>query len=125
MAVADGVVEFVGERGGYGNLVILRHQDNKFRTYYAHLNNFTPKLAAGDKVTQGQPIAFVGTTGLSTGPHLHFEFHVRDAKGEWTSVPAPDVIDTTILSASGFNDLVKRYRNSFAAQSESNLLILD
>ena len=125
MAVADGVVEFVGERGGYGNLVILRHQDNKFRTYYAHLNNFAPKLAVGDKVTQGQTIAFVGTTGLSTGPHLHFEFHVRDAKGEWISVPAPNVIDSTILSASGFNDLVKRYRNSLTAQNNDNLLILE
>ncbi len=124
MSVADGVVEFAGPRGGYGNLVILRHQD-RFLTYYAHMSAFAPGLAVGKKIAQGETIGFVGMTGLATGPHLHFEFHVRSATGEWISVPAPDVIDTTITAAPGFAARVHSYRNSLAAADHGNLLILE
>lgn len=124
MAVADGVVEFVGARGGYGNLVILRHHD-KFLTYYAHMNAFAPKLAVGNKVAQGEVIGFVGMTGLATGPHLHFEFHVRNGAGAWESVPAPDVIESTRIAAPGFAERINAYRNSLAAVSQDNLLILE
>lgn len=123
MSVADGIVDFVGQRGGYGKLVVIRHQD-KFLTYYAHMNAFAPKLAVGNKVAQGETIGTVGMTGLATGPHLHFEFHVRNALGEWTSVPAPDVIETTITAAPGFADKVRAYRDSLAVAEQSNLLIL-
>jgi murein DD-endopeptidase MepM/ murein hydrolase activator NlpD len=124
MAVADGVVEFVGPRGGYGNLVIVRHQD-RFLSYYAHMSAFAPKLAAGTKVAQGETIGFVGMTGLATGPHLHFEFHARNAAGEWSSVPAPDVIDTTLTAAPGFAQKVKAYRASLAVADNGNPLILE
>ncbi len=121
VSVADGVVEFVGTRGGYGNLVMLRHQD-KFLTYYAHLNAFAPKLAAGDKVMQGQTIGYVGMTGLATGPHLHFEFHVRAASGNWSAVRAPDVVDTTQVAAPGFAQRVALYRESLAVAGQGNYL---
>lgn len=124
MSVADGVVEYVGPRGGYGNLVILRHQD-KFLTYYAHMNAFAPNLAVGNKVAQGEIIGFVGMTGLATGPHLHFEFHVRNGAGVWESVPAPDVIESTSVAAPGFTERVRAYRNSLVAAEQDNLLILD
>jgi hypothetical protein len=124
MSVAEGVVESVGPLGGYGNLVVLRHQD-KFKTYYAHMNAFAPKLAVGLKVAQGETIGFVGMTGLATGPHLHFEFHVRSPSGEWTSVPAPEVIDTTVTAAPGFAARVQGYRDSLTAAENSNLLILE
>ena len=123
VSVADGVVEFVGTRGGYGNLVMLRHQD-KFLTYYAHLNAFAPKLAAGDKVMQGQTIGYVGMTGLATGPHLHFEFHVRAASGNWSAVRAPDVVDTTQVAAPGFAQRVALYRESLAVAGQGNYLFL-
>ena len=123
MSVADGIVDFVGTRGGYGNLVVVRHQD-KFLTYYAHLNAFAPKLAVGSKVAQGETLGFVGMTGLATGPHLHFEFHVRGPFGEWVSVPAPDVIDTTITAGPGFADKVRAYRESLTVAEQGNLLIL-
>ncbi len=123
VSVADGVVEFVGTRGGYGNLVMLRHQD-KFLTYYAHLNAFAPKLAAGDKVMQGQTIGYVGMTGLATGPHLHFEFHVRAASGNWSAVRAPDVVDTTQVAAPGFAQRVAMYRESLAVAGQGNYLFL-
>ena len=124
MTVADGVVEFAGVRGGYGNLVVVRHPD-RFMTYYAHLNAFAAKLAVGDKVTQGQTIGYVGMTGLATGPHLHFEFHVRGQNGLWTAVPAPDVIDATVHAAPGFAERVQRFRNSLSVAGQGNVLNLE
>lgn len=69
-AGADGQVVFAGERGSYGNLVILQH-DNGFLSYYGHCSKIL--VTAGQSVTQGQIIAAVGSTGRSTGPHCHFE----------------------------------------------------
>lgn len=123
-AVADGIVESAGARGGYGNLVVLRHQD-RFLTYYAHMNAFAPNIAAGNKVAQGETIGFVGMTGLATGPHLHFEFHVRNPSGEWAAVPAPDVMDTTVTAAPGFAEKVRDYRAKLALANNINSLILE
>jgi len=61
----------VGERGGYGNTVEITH-DSSFKTLYGHLNGFAKGLRGGQSVKQGQVIAYVGNTGLSSGPHLHF-----------------------------------------------------
>ncbi len=72
--VGDGVVEFAGVQGGYGNLVIVRHNGNH-KTLYAHLSRIN--VRKGQNVSQGQVIGAVGSTGWSTGPHLHFEFHVN------------------------------------------------
>ena len=124
MSVADGVVEFVGSRGGYGELVTVRHYE-KFLTYYAHLSAYAPQLAVGDKVTQGQTIGFVGMSGLATGPHLHFEFHLRSAAGAWTAVPTPNVIDITRVAAPGFEGLVKGYRAGLDLAVQYNQLILE
>ena len=124
MSVADGTVEFVGQRGGYGNIVILRHHE-KFMTYSAHLNAFAANLAKGDKVKQGQTIGYVGMTGLATGPHLHFEFHLRSSSGEWTAVPAPNVINATLIAASGFDRRVQAYQESLAVAGKGNYLILE
>ena len=74
-AVADGSVEFVGGKGGYGNVVVLRHQ-GQFSTLYGHMRGFAPGLKRGARVSQGAVIGFVGRTGWATGPHLHYEFHV-------------------------------------------------
>lgn len=70
-AAADGVVTFVGPRGPNGNLVSLRH-DNGYETHYAHLSRFAPGLERNKRVAQREIIGYVGSTGRSTGPHLHF-----------------------------------------------------
>ena len=75
-ASGNGRVEFVGKKGGYGNVVVLKH-GNQYETVYGHLSRFQKGLRAGMPVTQGQVIAFVGMTGLATGPHLHYEFRVN------------------------------------------------
>jgi len=76
-ATADGIVARVGrEDGGYGNLIEVRHP-NGIRTRYGHLSGFARGLHAGEQVSQGETIGFVGSTGLSTGPHLHYEFLVN------------------------------------------------
>ncbi|TLE03382.1 peptidoglycan DD-metalloendopeptidase family protein [Helicobacter japonicus] len=71
VAAADGVVIFAGKRGGYGNLIEIRHENN-LKTLYAHMNSFATGMRTGKKVKRGQMIGRVGSTGLSTGPHLHF-----------------------------------------------------
>jgi murein DD-endopeptidase MepM/ murein hydrolase activator NlpD len=74
MTVGDGVVEFAGVQGGYGNTVIVRHGNNH-STVYAHLSRI--QVRQGQTVQKGQTIGAVGSTGWSTGPHLHFEFRVN------------------------------------------------
>jgi murein DD-endopeptidase MepM/ murein hydrolase activator NlpD len=70
-AVADGRVEFAGRKGGFGNLVILRHPDGN-STYYAHLSRIGAGISRGARVRQKEVVGLVGSTGRSTGPHLHF-----------------------------------------------------
>jgi murein DD-endopeptidase MepM/ murein hydrolase activator NlpD len=75
-ATADGTVTMVGRSGGYGNVVEIRHA-NGIRTRYGHLSKFAKGLRVGQRVGQEQTIGYVGSTGLSTGPHLHYEFLVN------------------------------------------------
>jgi len=75
-ASGNGRVEFIGKKGGYGNVVVLRHGP-QYETVYGHLSRFQKGLHAGSPVQQGQVIAFVGMTGLATGPHLHYEFRIN------------------------------------------------
>tara|TARA_Y100001970_G_scaffold288076_1_gene414309 strand:+ start:489 stop:1793 length:1305 start_codon:yes stop_codon:yes gene_type:complete len=71
-AGGNGVIEFVGRNGGYGNYIRIRH-NNEYKTAYAHLSSFNKGITKGARVNQGDIIGFVGSTGRSTGPHLHYE----------------------------------------------------
>jgi murein DD-endopeptidase MepM/ murein hydrolase activator NlpD len=75
-ATGDGVVEFMGVKHGYGNVLMLKH-GSRYETVYAHLSRYRKGLRNGMSVKQGQVIAYVGMTGLATAPHLHYEFHVN------------------------------------------------
>jgi murein DD-endopeptidase MepM/ murein hydrolase activator NlpD len=76
IASAEGYVRFAGWSGGYGNTVIIDH-GNGYSTLYAH--NSRNRVTTGQFVTRGQHIADVGSTGMSTGPHLHFEIRINNS----------------------------------------------
>ncbi len=71
-AVTDGVIAFAGRKGGYGNFIQINHGNN-LATGYGHMSRFA--TTAGQRVRQGQVIGYIGSTGLSTGPHLHYEMY--------------------------------------------------
>jgi murein DD-endopeptidase MepM/ murein hydrolase activator NlpD len=75
-AAGDGRVSFVGQRGGYGNAVVLAHS-NSVSTLYGHMSRFIRQIRVGTHVQQGDVIGYVGMTGLATGPHLHYEYLVN------------------------------------------------
>ena len=75
-ATGDGKIAHLGRKGGYGKSIIIRH-GSTYTTLYGHLNGYAKGLSAGKSVRQGQVIGYVGSTGLATGPHLHYEFRVR------------------------------------------------
>ncbi|WP_260962099.1 peptidoglycan DD-metalloendopeptidase family protein [Pseudomonas citri] len=75
-AAGDGKVLLAGRRGGYGNTVIIQH-GSTYTTLYGHMQGFAKGVKTGGTVKQGQVIGYIGTTGLSTGPHLHYEFQVN------------------------------------------------
>jgi murein DD-endopeptidase MepM/ murein hydrolase activator NlpD len=99
-ATADGIVTRAGRDGGYGNLVELRHA-NGIRTRYGHLSGFARGLRVGGRVSQGETIGYVGSTGLSTGPHLHYEFLIngRPTNPQRTSAGAGASIPTALRAA--------------------------
>lgn len=76
MAAGDGVVVQAGRASGYGNLIVVRHT-NGYETAYAHQSSFAKGIQKGSRVRQGQIIGYVGSTGLSTGPHLHYEVRIN------------------------------------------------
>ena len=84
--IGDGVVTFAGVQNGYGNVIQIRHRNAKDSTLYAHLSRIDVKV--GDNVMQGEKIGAVGSTGVSTGPHLHFVFRIDNTPQDPTEVLA-------------------------------------
>ena len=87
-AAGDGRVRFVGQQGGYGNVIELEHGSGVV-TVYGHLSRFA-KLRRGERVALGSVIGYVGKTGLATGPHLHYEYRIRGMHKNPQTVPLPD-----------------------------------
>lgn len=77
MAAGNGTIESIGRRAGYGNSIVIRHA-NGYETTYNHMSGYAKGLKAGARVRQGTVIGYVGSTGLSTGNHLHFEVLVNN-----------------------------------------------
>ncbi|MFP4561188.1 MAG: M23 family metallopeptidase [Thiohalorhabdus sp.] len=87
-ATGDGRVVFRGRKGGYGNVVMLRHA-GQYTTVYAHMSRFG-KFRKGQRVKQGQTVGYVGQSGLATGPHLHYEFRVNGNHRNPLTVELPE-----------------------------------
>ncbi len=88
-AAGDGKVVFAGRNGGYGNMVKISHGQT-YETRYGHLRGFATGIRAGKRVRQGQIIGYVGSTGLATGPHLHYEFYVNGSVRNPVTVKLPN-----------------------------------
>jgi murein DD-endopeptidase MepM/ murein hydrolase activator NlpD len=86
--VGDGVIEFAGNKGGYGNTVIVRH-NGQYSTVYAHLSGLARGVRRGARIEQGDAIGYVGQSGWATGPHLHYEFRVAGNPRNPLSVALP------------------------------------
>ena len=84
-ASGDGTIDFAGVQGGYGNFVVIKHWAN-YTTAYAHMSRFAPGVRRGMAVKQGDVIGYVGSTGWSTGAHLHYEFRVNNEAKDPMSV---------------------------------------
>jgi murein DD-endopeptidase MepM/ murein hydrolase activator NlpD len=112
-AAGDGRIRFAGSRGGYGNCVEIEHT-RSIVTLYGHLSRFARGTRVGAYVPQGAVIAYVGMTGLATGPHLHYEYRVNGMfkNPQTVQLPASAPIDT-------------RLQDDFLAQSVPLLATLD
>ena len=112
-ATGDGKIEYIGHKGGYGKTIVLRHGAT-YTTLYAHMSHFARGMRSGKRVSQGQVIGYIGSTGLSTGPHLHYEFRVRGVHRNPLSVKLP--------KAAPIED---EYRDHFIASTRDVVARLD
>jgi len=112
-ATGDGKVIWRARKGGYGNVIMLQH-GRKYQTVYAHLSRYARHVHRGGYVKQGQIIGYVGMTGLATGPHLHYEFHVNGVYRNPLTVKLPEAAP-----------IATRYKADFTAKTRPLLAQLD
>ncbi len=123
-AAGDGLVEFAGRQGGYGNVVVLRHQ-SKYTTWYGHLSGFAKGVRKGKRVAQGEVIGFVGATGLATGPHLHYEFRINGVHQNPLRVAMPAAPPITLEQKPKFEQNTSLYVQRLDLLRGTNLASLD
>jgi murein DD-endopeptidase MepM/ murein hydrolase activator NlpD len=107
-AAGDAVVDFVGRKGGYGNVIVLKHKNN-VSTVYGHLSGFAANVRKNMKVAQGDIIGYVGMTGLATGPHLHYEFLVNKVHRDPLTVALPTSMPIDARYKKEFDELTLGY----------------
>lgn len=111
--VGDGVVEFAGAQGGFGNVVYVRHANNH-TTVYAHLSKIN--VRKGQSVSQGQNIGAVGATGWATGPHLHFEFRVNGRHQDpMTIARQAEAVPVSAAARPAFDAAAQGHRTALAS----------
>lgn len=123
-ATGDGKVVFAGRKGGYGKVVILQHGQT-YKTLYAHMHNYARGIRTGSRVRQGQVIGYVGSTGLATGPHLHYEFYQNGAVRNPVTVKLPHASPIAKTDKAAFLTLAKQMEgqlSTYAAAMKSENL---
>jgi len=123
-ATADGVVEFVGRQNGYGNVVILRHQ-NAYTTLYGHMSGFAAGLKKGQRVSQSDVIGYVGATGLASGPHLHYEFRINGVHQNPLTIAMPSAPPLTAAQLPAFKTQTQAYLGQLEMTQGGNLALLN
>jgi murein DD-endopeptidase MepM/ murein hydrolase activator NlpD len=111
-AAGDGRIEFAGRKGGYGNAVIIDH-GRGITTLYGHMSRFNKAARSGRQVRQGDIIGYVGTTGASTGPHLHYEYRIKGEHKDPSTIPMPRT------------EIPAQYLAEFRSQAETALAKLE
>jgi murein DD-endopeptidase MepM/ murein hydrolase activator NlpD len=111
-AAGDGRIEFAGRKGGYGNAVIIDH-GRGITTLYGHMSRFNKSARNGSRVNQGEIIGYVGTTGSSTGPHLHYEYRINGEYKNPSTIPLPRT------------EIPSQYLAEFRSQAETSLAKLE
>jgi murein DD-endopeptidase MepM/ murein hydrolase activator NlpD len=107
MAVGDGIVEFANWSGGGGRVLKIRH-NSTFTTAYKHLSRFSKGISVGKKVHQGDIVAFSGSSGLSTGPHLHFEFLKNGSFVDPQSLKFPSATPLSSAEKQRFEEVLRK-----------------
>lgn len=120
-AAGDGKVSFAGNKGGYGRVIILQHGQS-YSTLYAHLNSYANGVRSGKRVKQGQVIGYVGSSGLATGPHLHYEFQLNGVHRNPLTVPLPKARGIPDKERKEFLIYANKLRNQLALYAETSVL---
>ncbi len=123
-STADGVITFVGQQGGYGNVIMVSHQ-GIYNTVYGHLSKFASGLHRGQRVAQGEIIGYVGKTGLATGPHLHYEFKINGTQRDPMRVALPDAKPIPEQQKSAFQEATLSMSNRLGMLRDAKLTKLD
>ena len=105
-ATGNGKIGFAGRKGGYGNCIVIQHGQG-IETLYGHMNAFAKGMRAGTRVSQGDVIGYVGSTGLASGPHLHYEFHLHGQVRNPVTVPLPKSIGIEKTELAHFNATIR------------------
>ncbi len=113
-AAGDGVIAYKGRKGSYGNYIKIRH-NGKLNTAYAHMHKFAKGMGTGKRVKQGQVIGYVGTTGRSTGPHLHYEVMVNGVQKNPKSIDLPTGEQLAGAELTRFKSVVKKLDKRYAS----------
>ncbi|TNE96890.1 MAG: peptidase M23 [Gammaproteobacteria bacterium] len=111
-AAGAGRVRFAGWKGGYGRTIVLQHGDN-ITTLYAHMSRLGKGMRNGTKVKQGQTIGYVGSSGMVTGPHLHYEFRVNGVPRNSRKVKLPDAKPVPSSEMARFKNVTKQQLAQF------------
>ena len=112
-ATGDGVIDFAGMQGGYGNLVVIRHGP-VYSTAYAHMSRIAPGIRRGTRIAQGELIGYVGNTGWSSGPHLHYEFRVNNQARDPATIALPQRAALSAAELSRFRQQAADMTHRFA-----------
>lgn len=123
-ATSDGIVTFFGGQSGYGNVVMLQHQ-NQLSTVYGHLSRFAKGLQNGKRITQGDVIGYVGMTGLASGPHLHYEFKINGQQRDPLRVALPNALPINATNVAAFKLLADDFVAKLNQLRNTNLAKLD
>jgi murein DD-endopeptidase MepM/ murein hydrolase activator NlpD len=123
-ATANGTVAVSTRQRGYGKLIILKHR-RRYSTAYAHLSAFAKGLRKGKRVNQGDIIGYVGSTGMATGPHLHYEFRINGVQRNPRRVVMPAAIPLSSKNIPAFKKYAKPLMARLHMLRNTNLVFLD